>query len=179
MYKTYIMDTLIQILKKLRKTKNQVDTYAELEECHFAEDIELAFYITETKQFSSQELVLKNQRVAQNSFRKRIIERDKKCIVSGANKSICEACHIIPYCDSDNANIYNINNGLLLNRNIHKLFDDHLVMIDPDTCEFIVTSEILNEPDYECINIYHKKYIDGLTPEIIANLRQREYLYMK
>lgn len=173
------MDYLIQTLKRLRKTKNPIDAYAELEEHYFAEDIELAFFLTENKEFSQQDLILKEQRVSQNTFRKRIIERDKKCIVSGANKSICEACHIIPYCDSDDAHIYDINNGLLLNRNIHKLFDEHLVTIDPDTCEFIVNPEILSEPDYECINVYHKKHIDGLTPEIIANLRQREYLFAK
>lgn len=154
-------------------------THKIFEEYHFTEDIELAFFITENKQFSPQDLVLKNQRVSQNTFRKRIIERDKKCIVSGANKSICEACHIIPYCDSDDAHIYDINNGLLLRSDIHKLFDDHLVTINHDTCEFIVSSEILNESEYECVNIYHKKHIDGLTPEILDCLRQREYLYVK
>lgn len=173
------MEALIQTLKRLRKTKNQIDVYAELEECYFTEDIALAFLLIENKVFSQQDLVLKNQRISQNTFRKRIIERDKKCIVSGANKSICEACHIIPYCDSDDSHIYDVNNGLLLNRNIHKLFDEHLVTIDPDTCEFIVTPEILNEPEYECISMYHKKHIDGLTPEIITNLRQRENLFNK
>lgn len=173
------MEFLIQNLTKLRKTKNQIDVYAELCENYFPEDIELAFFLTESKEFSKQDLVLKDQRVYQNTFRKLIIERDKKCIVSGANKSICEACHIIPYCDSDDIHIYDVNNGILLNRNIHKLFDEHLVTINPDTCEFIVTPEILNESDYDCINVYHKKHIDGLTPEIIANLRQRECLYAK
>jgi len=46
------------------------------------------------------------------------------------NEEICEAAHIIPFSLSEN---FDINNGLLLNCILHKLFDKHYWSINPDS----------------------------------------------
>ncbi len=67
----------------------------------------------------------------QEDFRKNLINRDKKCVVSQKHiAKECQACHIIPYAEGGD---YSINNGLLIANTFHKLFDDYIWSINPDT----------------------------------------------
>lgn len=64
------------------------------------------------------------RRPLQHIFRKEILDRDKKCLVCCAdNYMILEACHIKPYSVCENDEKYDLNNGIVLCRNHHKLFD--------------------------------------------------------
>lgn len=103
------------------------------------------------------------QRVSQSKFRNDIIKRDQKCIISGYHLDECDAAHIIPHSISKS---YNRSNGILLNRCLHKLFDDYDFSINPDTKRI----EIRQESTNKSINAYRNKEI--LIPdECINNIR--------
>lgn len=105
------------------------------------------------------------ERYYQKKFSKKIFERDLKCIVVGkGNRVEFEACHIIPVSEGGD---YSASNGLLLTRNLHKLYDDYLWSINPESLhiEAISTDEeiigtIVNylgkkvnlKPDYYMLN---------------------------
>ena len=69
---------------------------------------------------------------------------------------MCEACHIIPFSESNN---FDIDNGLLLNSNLHKLFDKYYWSINPETL-CIETSDKCNT--YDCITLYKNKHLEIL-----------------
>ena len=66
--------------------------------------------------------------VLQNAFRDGLINRFNKCIISNMHFDVCEACHIIPFSESKS---FDIDNGLLLNCILHKLFDNYEFSINP------------------------------------------------
>lgn len=70
------------------------------------------------------------KRIDQKSFRNRLIDRFNSCIITDMSAYECEACHIVPYHKNENCDI---ENGLLLNRCIHKLFDAYIWSINPKT----------------------------------------------
>lgn len=105
------------------------------------------------------------ERDGQNKFREELIMRDEKCLITGDNSEICEACHIIPYCDSKS---FDIANGLLLNRCFHKLFDTYKISINSNNyLEF--DENVQNEIGYNNYLIYNEKQIN-------INYDCREYL---
>lgn len=77
------------------------------------------------------EFELKKVRQEQEQFRKKLLERYKKCIIT---ETSCidelEGAHIKPYACNGKTNI---DNGLLLSRNIHSTFDKYLWSINPET----------------------------------------------
>lgn len=81
------------------------------------------------------------ERDGQNQFRHDLILRDKKCLITGDNHILCEACHIIPYSKTKS---YDISNGLLLNRCLHKMFDEYLFSINPETLRLEFNSNFFN-----------------------------------
>lgn len=66
----------------------------------------------------------------QSEYRNKLVERFKYCLISNLHPNLCEACHIIPFSKCEN---FYIENGLLLNPILHKLFDSHQFSIDPKT----------------------------------------------
>ncbi len=84
----------------------------------------------------------------QSTFRQALLhKRPKRCAITGTNElSVLEAAHIIPYAarfaDRDKQE-----NGLLLRSDIHKLFDAHLISINPETKE-IEVSDRIESSDY-------------------------------
>ena len=95
--------------------------------------------------------------ILQNYYREGLINRYKKCIISGMHMEVCEACHIIPFSESEN---FDINNGILLNSVLHKLFDKHYWSINPLT----LCVEILNKcNDFEFLQEYNNKCINILN----------------
>ncbi len=91
------------------------------------------------------------QRDGQNKFRKKLILRDKKCLITCDNYEVCEAAHIIPYSESKS---FDIGNGLLLNRCLHKMFDKYLWSINSLDCvEF--SKQIWNLENFHNYNRYN------------------------
>ncbi len=97
----------------------------------------------------------------QNLYRNEIIKRFNNCILSNMHYDVCEAAHIIPFSDAPNEDCYNIDNGLLLNSILHKLFDKYDWSINPET----YCIEIFNKspPIYNIMKEYEGKYIDILN----------------
>jgi len=100
----------------------------------------------------------KLKRENQNEFRKDIIKRDKNCVITGTGKLCCEAAHIIPFSQCSNDNKYDIDNGLLLESGIHKLFDKYLWSINNNN-KIVISNEILNDESYNILNKHNNKLI--------------------
>ena len=107
----------------------------------------------------------------QAAFRKALLaERGAKCAISGIEEvEVLEAAHIIPYAarfaDRDKTE-----NGLLLRRDIHTLFDLHLISIDPVTMQ-VVTSPQLTASEYR--NLSGIEIVDKIGLKNITNHYQR------
>jgi hypothetical protein len=94
----------------------------------------------------------------QNEYRKVIIQRFNKCIISDYDSEVCEAAHIVPFSESEN---FEIDNGLLLNCVLHNLFDKYYWSINPDTfCIEIFKPDTSNI--YSILKEYNNKYIEIL-----------------
>jgi len=86
-------------------------------------------------------------------FRENVISRDIKCIITGKSRFVCEVAHIYPFSKCTMEEKYDENNGILICRDLHKLFDDKLITINPDNNKLKLSDEILND---ETLEIYHK-----------------------
>ena len=105
------------------------------------------------------------EREFQKQFREEVIKRDRLCLITYDNSTICEECHIIPYSETKS---YERENGILLNRCFHKLFDDYDLSINFDNCiEF--SDKIKNLDSYY-------NYLKYENLKININTECRKYL---
>ena len=96
-----------------------------------------------------------NVRVGQEKFRKDLIKKYNNCVISKVVPDRCQACHIIPYSESNLNNKFDVDNGLLLRTDLHILFDKYLLSINPDNFTVCVNQ------NYMLKDTKMKKY-DGL-----------------
>lgn len=89
-------------------------------------------------------------RTGQRDFRTLLWERyGGACCVTGCTiERLVEAAHIVPYRGNQTDGE---DNGLLLRVDIHRLFDEHLVAIDPDRLIFVVSKSI-TDPTYQSLH---------------------------
>lgn len=75
---------------------------------------------------------VRKNRIGQQRFREALLARHGEvCAFTGMQPpASLEAAHLVPY--STNAK-HDVKEGLLLRRDLHALFDRHLITIDPDT----------------------------------------------
>jgi hypothetical protein len=99
-------------------------------------------------------LEYKRKRLTQEEFRDELIELYKCCIITNFEEPI-EACHIKPI--SENGE-YIISNGLLLNRDLHQLFDNFTFTISHKDGKIIVDESKINKKII--INNYNGNYVD-------------------
>jgi hypothetical protein len=87
----------------------------------------------------------------QSAFRQTLLsKRPNCCAITGTSElSVLEAAHIIPYAERF-ADRDKPENGLLLRSDIHKLFDAHLISINPKTKEIEISDRIAS-PDYQSL----------------------------
>lgn len=114
-----------------------------------------------------------NQRIGQEKYRKKLLKIFcHKCCVSESTYSL-EACHIKQHglClkEMDNKSLYDIHNGLILRSDLHKLFDDYLLSINPNTLKVVINNELLKS-NSELIK-YSGKYLKFLE----NNKKRLEY----
>ena len=80
-------------------------------------------------------------RQEQPAFREGVKELyNSKCAITGCTaQDALEAAHVIPVSEGGS---YDLDNGILLRRDIHRLFDLNLVAIDPECLEVHIADEI-------------------------------------
>lgn len=85
-------------------------------------------------------------RIGQQRFREALLARHgEACAFTGCQPpASLEAAHLVPY--SENAE-HDVKGGLLLRRDLHVLFDRHLITIDPDTWSIRVAPKLMSYPD--------------------------------
>jgi hypothetical protein len=89
------------------------------------------------------QFVRNKKRIGQEEFKKSLIDRfGSKCILTGSSKF--EACHIVPYANSNNMCI---DNGLLLNSQHHLMFDEYIWSINPKTLNIEINYSKVDEDD--------------------------------
>lgn len=99
----------------------------------------------------------------QSAFRQALLnQRPKRCAISGTSElSVLDAAHVIPYAERF-ADRDKPENGLLLRNDIHKLFDAHLISINPLT-KAIEVSNRIGSPDY--LSLRGKTVHDEVSPK--------------
>lgn len=90
------------------------------------------------------------RREGQPAFRRSLLDAyNRRCAISGcAVEALLEAAHIVPY-RGVQTNL--VTNGLLLRADLHKLFDLHLLGIDPVSREVYLSDE-LQQSEYAKFN---------------------------
>jgi predicted restriction endonuclease len=116
----------------------------------------------------------KRRRLNQTEFRKNIIEKYGKCIITGITcTDELAAAHIVPISNEEN---YDIDNGLLLTESIHKTFDKFKWTINPDTMRI----EINNNFDVGTIKKYEGNNIEiNISSELKNNLRWHYNMFLE
>lgn len=102
-------------------------------------------------------------RVGQGAYRKSIIHRwEYKCAVTGFNKlDILIASHIVPWCDSNDNERLDVDNGILLSPTYDALFDRHLISFED--CGKIILSDSIDMKAYERIGLSGREKIHNLS----------------
>ena len=100
---------------------------------------------------SDDDYKISNTRKFQHVFSKLVKDNDKKCIICCVeNPAILEACHIKPYSMCNNQiERYDINNGITLCKNHHKLFDSGYFTFDEQWK--VKISSKFKEDDYDLL----------------------------
>ena len=79
----------------------------------------------------------REQRIGQEEFRNQLLQRYRGCIVTkNTHTAELEAAHLIPH---HNGRDQTINNGIILEANLHKTFDKYQWSINPRTSTVITT----------------------------------------
>jgi hypothetical protein len=124
-----------------------------------------------------EQLELKQKRLLQDKFRKDVEKKYKTCIISKKGAGVCEACHIDPFSTCENSKKYDVNNGIFLSADLHKLFDKHLFTVG-ETGKVIMSTQLLSDESYKD---YHK--YDGmklqLNAETLTNLKFHYDIYIE
>jgi predicted restriction endonuclease len=97
-------------------------------------------------------------------FRTKIIETYNNCALTNINNTLCDAAHILPYCDCNDIEKYDTHNGILLSKNMHSAFDKNYFKIDEHTCRVVILYDhirYINIADLE-LDTINNKYIPQL-----------------
>lgn len=96
---------------------------------------------------------LQIKRNGQTIFKLELVKRYKTCIISKNTHDICDAAHIVPYCELDDNKKYNVDNGILLRTDLHNLFDKKILEINPNTLIVSFNEKwLLDNKNYEQYN---------------------------
>lgn len=95
--------------------------------------------------FMDKQYYARSIRRGQLQFREELLKvYDYRCAITGHGPdSVLEACHILPHSESGNNQL---ENGLILRADIHNLFDDGLLKINPKTYKIELDSLLLETP---------------------------------
>jgi len=145
-----------------------------LQENNFDEDeVKLTLFKKFNIPFNKMNITFAEIRTKQNEYRKALINRFQKCVISGLLPEECEAAHIVPYKDELE---YDIDNGLLLSANLHKLFDKYIWSIHPETQKIVIN---WNSDKELSIWDYKGKYISNLSENNLKYIKKHHKEFIK
>lgn len=160
------------------KRENLNDEFLELLKKYDLKIIQFIFY--QAQNFIFDENKYRNQliRVLQQKFRNELIKLYDKCIITGVSNF--EACHIIPFIDTDYYSKYDKYNGILLKSDLHDLFDKFIFSINPDTLivEFVETFFLDESNKKEYVRFNNIK-LNIKSNEILKNNLRYHYKLFK
>ena len=101
----------------------------------------------------------KKVRTEQEKFREALINRYGNCILTNNDPVECDACHIIPLSEGEN---YDVDNGLLISKSLHKLFDENYWCICPLINGQLIADQLVDNQlvDNQLINVVLKVVIN-------------------
>lgn len=115
--------------------------------------------------FNEKQFYARTIRKGQPVFRNELLKLyDFKCAISGQGPTnVLEACHIVPHNLSGNNQL---DNGLVLRSDLHCLFDDGLMKINPFSFQVEIDQSIMNTP-YNAFNGKKlRKRLNGSYPSL-------------
>lgn len=147
------MEIIIKIINAYKQMGNMdfFSLYKYLTSKYWKEYVDLVMY-DELNYECTKDLI--DKRNKQNKFRKGLIDKYNSCIITGNGKLVCEACHIKPFILCNEKEKYDINNGLFLDACCHKLFDNFMLSINPNTFQLEI-KEDLDKDQYKFIWKYN------------------------
>lgn len=112
---------------------------------------------------------LHQARIGQGAFRSHLLQRwNESCAVTGCTvKAALRASHIKPWCESENSERLDPNNGLILSATIDALFDRGLISFKDDGA--MLVSDSISSDD---------RAVLGLPASLRLPLRDREKAYL-
>jgi hypothetical protein len=140
------------------------------------DDFEMDLYFLIETLYSDYKIFKNKQdRIEQEQFRRDLINKYRKCIITGSScLTELEAAHIVNFREDNNNN--NVDNGLLLKSNIHKTFDNNLWAINPKSLLIEVKDNI---DAGEIMNYNGSKINIILNDRMLNNLKQRYNDFIK
>ena len=153
-----ISDVIEEINKNKNKNLDNKELYELLINIFPKPNVELAMF--EKFCYIHKKTEEKEKRKDQQSFRNDVIDRYNNCIITGCNSIVCEACHIIPHSECSEDIKYDVNNGLLFRVDLHKLFDNGNLKINPTTSQIELSNDILNDNTMKDYHKYNNKKIN-------------------
>lgn len=114
-----------------------------------------------------------NKRRFQSPFRRQLMQvYGGACVISGCDvPSAIDAAHLVPVASGGSSDVHN---GLLLRKDLHRLLDDHLLTIDPDTLRVYLMPSVRR-----AYCLYHGKrvYLPDDSDRISQRLIRRALSY--
>ncbi|MCU1701339.1 MAG: hypothetical protein JWR34_7402 [Mycobacterium sp.] len=106
-------------------------------------------------------------RLGQGAFRAKLLnDYDEVCAFSGPAPAIAlDACHLYSYAKVGE---HKNEGGLLLRKDLHRLFDEGLILIDPDTMVLDVHRKVWKYPAYGNLH--------GVPLQVVLTPKQRAWL---
>ena len=159
--------------------KNKLNPFGYAELGKTSEDL-VKELITNTDSSSEIYGLIKVRGITQKLFRNALLKvyNNSCCFCGTSFQNVLDACHIIPYSNSDSRQRLEISNGILLCSNHHKLFDCGQITINQDyTINYFNTQK--NEREYSKYDRFMTIDINGKminTPENNNHKPNKEYL---
>jgi len=168
--------SLIDITKKIDEMiKNNIYTIEEQYDILYYEFDKsiLSLYFSNNYDYVLDDMRDEHKKRRDDKFKKDVKYRyNESCIITGNDMDSCDIAHIVPFCDSTEFEKYDVDNGLILSKDLHALFDKNLLKINPDTLIIEISPEKLQNKKNTC-NQYHGLKINvNLTKNTIQYLRR-------
>ncbi len=171
---TFLYNIVIQITRS-----NFDEEFLKLLNDYDIDILNLVFLQAHNYIFNKQKFKEELIRIFQHKFRIQLEKLYGSCIITYV--TIYKACHIIPFCNSDYTNKYDIDNGLLMRNDLHDMFDKYIFSINPQTMQLEFDNNFFrntsNKKTYEYL--YGYVLTIDTNKKLLANLQQHYDIFIE